>query len=90
MNDVKTAVITQIDAVITGCLRRRLGKIEVNPDGSQRMLSGGLKFGDFATAIQVIDGVVSFQFVSPCNIGDCVIAATCHHRTTNDSCLFTL
>ena len=63
VNEVKTAVVTQIDAVITGCSSRRLGEIEVNEDGSQRMLSGGLKFGDLATAIQVIDGVVSFRIL---------------------------
>ena len=63
VNEVKTAVVTQIDAVITGCSSRRLGEIEVNEDGSQRMLNGGLKFGDLATAIQVIDGVVSFRIL---------------------------
>lgn len=63
VNEVKTAVITQIDVVITGCSRRLLREIEVNQDGSQRMLTEGLKFGDLATSIQVIDGVVSFHIV---------------------------
>lgn len=60
VNEVKTAVITEIDALMGGCQRRRLGEIEVGQDGSQRMLQGGLTFGDLATSIEVIDGVVSY------------------------------
>ena len=59
VNEAKTAVITQIDALVVGCSRRSLGEIvEVGQDGSQRMLQGGLTFGDLATLIQVTEGVV--------------------------------
>ena len=59
VNEAKAAVIAQIDALVVGCQRRRLGEIEVGQDGSQRMLEGGLTFGDLATSIQVLDGIVS-------------------------------
>lgn len=60
VNEAKTAVITQLDALVVGCTRRRLGEmVVVGEDGSQRKLQGGLTFDDLATSIQMIEGVVS-------------------------------
>ena len=65
VNEAKAAVIAQLDALFESCGRRRLGEVaELPQDGSQRMLAAdGLKFGDLATSIQVIDGVVSFVVI---------------------------
>ena len=59
VNEVKDAVVSQLNALSGNCARRRLGEMEVHHDGSQRMLQGGLNFADLATSIEVIDGVVS-------------------------------
>lgn len=64
VNEAKTAVMTQIDALVAGCARRRLGEmVEVGQDGSQRTLQSGLTFGDLATSIQIIEGIVRSFFV---------------------------
>ena len=59
VNEVKTEVISQLNSLLGNCAQRRLSQMKLNEDGSQRMLQGGLNFGDLATSIEVIDGVVS-------------------------------
>lgn len=58
VNQVKSTIVAQLNSLLGNCARRRLGEMEVHQDGSQRMLVGGLNFGDLATSIEVIDGVV--------------------------------
>ena len=59
VNEVETKVISQLNSLLGNCARRRLSQMELTEDGSQRMLQGGLNFGDLATSIEVIEGVVS-------------------------------
>lgn len=61
VNEAKAAVIAQLDALFEGCEeRRQLGeRVEVEKDGSQRVLIGGLTFADLAPSIEIIDGLVS-------------------------------
>jgi hypothetical protein len=58
MNEVKGAIVTQLDALSGKCARRRLGLMEVAEDGSQRMLEDDLTFSSLAASINVL-GVVS-------------------------------
>ena len=61
--EVQNAVTTRLDALLGSCGRRRLGDtVEVGRDGSQRLLTDGLTFGNLAASIQsTVDGVVSFH-----------------------------
>lgn len=61
--EVQNAVTARLDALLGSCGRRRLGDtVEVGRDGSQRLLTDGLTFGNLAASIQsTIDGVVSFH-----------------------------
>lgn len=59
VNAVKSAVITQLNA-LSGCSRRGLGATaRINRDGSQRMLTGGSTFNNLATSLEAVNGVVS-------------------------------
>lgn len=61
VNEVKTAVILSLDSLFGNCESRRLSEsIDVEQDGSQRILQGGLTFSDLAQSIEVINGVVRF------------------------------
>lgn len=68
MNQAKAEVVAQLDSLSGSCINRRLGEMEVGRDGSQRKLVGGLTFGNLATSIQVIEGVVSlsYPYSEPC------------------------
>lgn len=61
INEVKSTVISQINALAGGCARRRLGAMELNEDGSQRMLELDMTFNNLAGLIQTqVSNVVSF------------------------------
>jgi hypothetical protein len=77
VNEVKTEVISQLNSLLGNCARRRLSQMKLNEDGSQRMLQGGLNFGDLATSIEVIDGVVSV-FVHKMQSFHCEISYLAH------------
>lgn len=64
VNQAKAEVVTQLDSLSGNCVNRRLGEMEVGKDGSQRKLTGGLTFGNLATSIQTIEGVVSLPYLS--------------------------
>lgn len=68
VNQAKAEVVAQLDSLSGSCINRRLGEMEVGRDGSQRKLVGGLTFGNLATSIQVIEGVVSlsYPYSEPC------------------------
>lgn len=59
VNEVKGAIVSQLDALSGHCASRRLGLTEVEEDGSQRMLQKDLTFSSLAASINVL-GVVSF------------------------------
>lgn len=60
VDHVQTKVIQHLEGLSRGCNRRHLGETEVQQDGTQRMLQGGLLFNDFAGSFEVIiEGVVS-------------------------------
>ena len=64
VNQIKSAIIAEIDSLRTGC-GRRLGAIELNEDRSQRMLQSDLRFSVLAASIQIADVV---EFVSLCQL----------------------
>lgn len=59
VNEVKGAIVSQLDALSGHCASRRLGLTQVEEDGSQRMLQKDLTFSSLAASINVL-GVVSF------------------------------
>lgn len=63
VNQVKSFIVTKIDSFATECDARRLGEIEIDQFGSQRLLSSDLTFKDLSDAIESLSGVVSLPAV---------------------------
>jgi hypothetical protein len=61
VNELKRTIDAQMDALNELCARRRLGAVELNEDGSQKILQNDLTFGALSTSVHVTDviGMVS-------------------------------
>ena len=59
VNEVKSQIITQLDAFFGDCAGAARDLAEIEQDGSQRILTNGLTFANLAASIQATDGVVS-------------------------------
>ena len=59
VNEVKGWIMAEIDSLFTQCQVRRLGEIEIDQFGSQRILSEDLTFKALSDAIESFTGVVS-------------------------------
>lgn len=59
VNEVKGRIVNELDGLVGTCSARRLGAIEINEDGTQRLLSNEFTFDALANTIKNFDGVES-------------------------------